>query len=145
MKKIPQSQIFDGKITGINHITLAVVDLEESFSFYKDLLGFRPLCKWPGGAYFLVGDLWFCLNKDETRKTEPCVDYTHLAFSISQDDFQGMVARLTAAGVVSFKDNKSEGDSFYFLDPNGHKLELHVGDWKSRLAAKRNDPLMHIY
>lgn len=31
----------------------------------------------------------------------------------------------------------SEGAIIYFLDPNGHKLEFHVGDWRSRLKAWR--------
>ncbi|HEX5514181.1 MAG TPA: glutathione transferase, partial [Gammaproteobacteria bacterium] len=39
-----------------------------------------------------------------------------------------------------WKDNKSEGDSLYFLDPDGHKLEIHVGDLESRLAALREKP-----
>lgn len=39
-----------------------------------------------------------------------------------------------------WKDNKSEGQSFYFLDPDGHKLELHVGDLASRLAQCREKP-----
>lgn len=39
-----------------------------------------------------------------------------------------------------WKDNKSEGQSFYFLDPDGHKLELHVGDLVSRLAQCREKP-----
>ncbi|WP_159065009.1 hypothetical protein [Thaumasiovibrio subtropicus] len=30
--------------------------------------------------------------------------------------------------------NRSEGQSLYLLDPDGHKLELHVGDLNSRLA-----------
>ena len=41
---------------------------------------------------------------------------------------------------MSFKENHSEGESFYFLDPDGHKLEIHVGDWQSRLTTKRQNP-----
>ncbi|KJV57052.1 VOC family protein [Orientia tsutsugamushi] len=43
-------------ITNINYITLAVTDIHRSFSFYKDVLGFKPLVKWDQGAYFLIGD-----------------------------------------------------------------------------------------
>lgn len=118
----------DFMITGINHITLAVRDVERAFHFYRELLGFKPLCKWPRGAYFLVGDTWFCLNEDAQRN--PSTDYTHVAFSVEQKDFAAMVKRLEDAGIESFKKNSSEGDSFYFTDPDGHKLEIHVGNWK---------------
>jgi catechol 2,3-dioxygenase-like lactoylglutathione lyase family enzyme len=37
-------------ITGLNHITLAVKNIESSFSFYRDVLGFTPLCKWEGSV-----------------------------------------------------------------------------------------------
>lgn len=124
-------------ITGINHITFAVTDLERSFSFYKDLLGLIPLCKWDKGAYFLVGDFWFCLNLDPQRAPTPC--YTHVAFTVKQEDFGKMCSQLNQANVPSFKDNTSPGESFYFLDPDGHKLELHVGTWQSRLAAKKRN------
>lgn len=33
-------------IIGMNHITLAVLDIERSFVFYRDLLGLKPLAKW---------------------------------------------------------------------------------------------------
>ncbi len=38
------------------------------------------------------------------------------------------------------QDNSSEGDSLYILDPDGHKLELHVGDLESRLASMKAEP-----
>lgn len=41
--------------------------------------------------------------------------------------------------VVIFKDNTSPGQSLYFLDPDGHKLEIHVGDAMSRITAKKAD------
>jgi catechol 2,3-dioxygenase-like lactoylglutathione lyase family enzyme len=127
-------------ITGLNHINLAVNDLEASFQFYKEVLGFNPLCKWPDGAYFLVGDLWFCLAKDVNRSSTPSPCYTHYAFSVDQVGFHELESRLQKANVVTWKDNKSEGDSLYFLDPNGHKLEIHVGSWQTRLDHKKKNP-----
>ncbi|MWL73344.1 glutathione transferase, partial [Escherichia coli] len=65
---------------------------------------------------------------------------THYAFSVAPEHFDTLVQTLTAANVTVWKDNKSEGASFYFLDPDGHKLELHVGDLAARLAACREKP-----
>lgn len=81
-------------ITGLNHITLAVKNIEASFAFYRDVLGFIPLCKWEGSAYFLVGDptqlgaLWFCLDRDANRQETTCS--THYAFSVLPEDFTAM-------------------------------------------------------
>lgn len=124
-------------ITSFNHLTLAIKDIHKSFAFYKEVLGFKPLCKWDKGAYFLVGDLWFCLNVDQRRMLNPC--YTHYAFTIAPESFALMQQRLMNYGVQVFKDNTSPGESFYFLDPDGHKLELHVGNWQSRVVAKKEN------
>jgi catechol 2,3-dioxygenase-like lactoylglutathione lyase family enzyme len=127
-------------LTGLNHLTLAVADLERSFAFYKDLLGFRPAAIWNTGAYLSLGELWLCLSLDGKRAASPAPCYTHYAFDIAQDAFPGFRARLLEAGVVEWRQNKSEGDSFYFLDPDGHQLEAHVGDLASRLATCREAP-----
>jgi catechol 2,3-dioxygenase-like lactoylglutathione lyase family enzyme len=51
-------------IKGINHITLSVKNVDQSFEFYTHVLGFKPVAKWLKGAYLLAGDLWFCLFLD---------------------------------------------------------------------------------
>jgi catechol 2,3-dioxygenase-like lactoylglutathione lyase family enzyme len=125
-------------IIGMNHITLAVKDIDVAFSFYYNVLGLRPLCKWDKGAYFLIDDFWFCLNVDEKREPTPC--YTHYAFSVTSENFEPISQKIIQSGATVFKENTSPGESMYFLDPDGHKLEIHVGNWESRIKAKKENP-----
>jgi catechol 2,3-dioxygenase-like lactoylglutathione lyase family enzyme len=127
-------------LTGLNHLTLAVADLDRSFSFYKDLLGFKPAAIWNTGAYLSLGGLWLCLSLDGRRGAGAEPDYTHVAFDITQEAFPAFRTRLLDAGVAEWRQNTSEGDSFYFLDPDGHQLEAHVGNLQSRLATCRETP-----
>jgi catechol 2,3-dioxygenase-like lactoylglutathione lyase family enzyme len=127
-------------LTGLNHLTLAVSDLNRSLMFYRDVLQLRVEATWDAGAYLSLSGLWLCLSLDPLRKSEPNPDYTHYAFSLSAADFPLFVQRLKSANVAQWRDNRSEGASFYFLDRDGHKLEVHVGDLASRLAACRQKP-----
>lgn len=122
----------------LNHITLSVSDLERSLRFYVDCLDGTLRAKWDTGAYLEFGSLWFCLSVGSD--VMPAKDYSHLAFSISEASFANAVAKLTQFGVESWQENRSEGSSYYFLDPDGHKLELHLGDLESRLDAMRASP-----
>ncbi len=119
-------------LTGLNHITIATSDLEKSFQFYTDILGMKPHARWQKGAYLALGELWFCLNVDESY---PAQDYTHIAFSIASDDFQSLRLSLLQNDVKEWQQNHSEGDSLYLLDPDGHKLEIHIGDMQSRISS----------
>lgn len=123
-------------LKNLNHITFAVKDIEPSFYFYHEILGMTPKAKWEKGAYFTVGNLWFCLNVDNSS---PAKDLTHTAFSVDQEAFTEMKKRLQEYKVKEWKENSSEGDSFYFCDPDGHKLEIHVGDINSRLSSMRSE------
>lgn len=124
-------------ITGINHITIAVSDLERSLDFYINTLGCKGHIKWDEGAYLTIGDLWLCLSCDE-----PCLkdDYSHIAFDISPTDYEAFCSGIESRGIKQWKENKSEGMSFYMLDPDGHKLEIHVGDLNTRLEAIKHKP-----
>ncbi len=119
-------------IRGLNHITLATVDLPRALAFYTGALGLTLEYRWENGAYLSAGDLWLCLSVD--GHVDRVTDYTHIAFDVSADEFTSICARLAAHGATQWKENRSEGDSFYFSDPDGHRLELHVGDLASRLA-----------
>ena len=120
-------------VSGVNHVTLAVTDLDRSVAFYRDRLGARPRCLWSRGAYVELGALWLCLEK--TGDVTPRDDDSHIAFTVAAEDFDVAVARLGDAAL--WKENRSEGRSLYFLDPDGHKLELHVGGLAERLAHFR--------
>lgn len=70
----------------------------------------------------------------------PAQDYSHLAFDIAEQDFPAFTTKLRLAGVKEWKQNKSEGQSWYFLDPDGHQLEIHCGDLQSRLDSLKKTP-----
>ncbi|MGY5958605.1 FosA family fosfomycin resistance glutathione transferase [Kosakonia sp. BK9b] len=129
-------------LTSLNHLTLAVSELARSVEFYHQLLGLKLHARWDNGAYLSCGGLWLCLSVDVQRTpvSPQHSDYTHYAFSVDESDFTAFVDRLEQAGVANWKVNKSEGHSWYFLDPDGHKLEAHVGNLAQRLAACREKP-----
>ena len=125
------------KIKGINHITIAVKNIEESFAFYTELLGLKKVMQSRTSAYLEAGDHWIALVRDdEMTQTK---NYSHIAFSVAKDDYELLVQLLKNNSVLEWRENTTEGDSFYFLDPSGNKLELHVGDLKTRITdGKQN-------
>jgi len=127
-------------LNGFNHLTLAVTDLPRSLDFYSRVLNFRLAATWDAGAYLTLGELWLCLSLGKGSDAQDSSTYTHYAFSIQQSDFQAFRQRLRDSGVTEWQPNRSEGDSFYFLDPDGHQLEAHVGSLSSRLAECRAKP-----
>ena len=121
-------------LQGINHITIAVSDLARSIYFYQKQLGMTLKAQWPSGAYLCLAGQWICLSLDDVC---PSKDYSHIAFDIAKEDFQPFCDQLVAQDVALWKQNKSEGQSLYLLDPDGYKLEIHVGDLASRLQAMK--------
>jgi hypothetical protein len=95
---------------------------------------------WRRGAYLRAGSMWLCLSLDPAACGGADRDYTHIAFTFSAVELGTFRARLLAAGGAEWKTNSSEGESVYFLDPDGHRLEAHVGNLESRLASLREEP-----
>jgi len=128
-------------IRGVNHITLSVCDLEQTFDFYKNVLGFRPLARRRGkSAYFLADTTWVALVLDSSRTSTSPEQYAHIAFTVAADEFEKFANRIASSGARIWQENSSPGESLYFLDPSGNKLEIHASDWQSRIKWLRETP-----
>lgn len=126
-------------VGGINHITLAVHDVEASVGFYTQVLGCGLLAKWPEGAYLLAGGTWVALVAGRHHPEHPD-DYSHLAFDVTPDEFAATADAIRAAGCEVWQDNWTEGDSLYFRDPSGHRMEIHATTLLQRLSSAEAAP-----
>ena len=122
-------------ITGLNHLTLAVSDLGRSVAFYSELLGFSIRMRSPSSAYLEAGTLWLALVLDAEVRRGPLPEYSHIAFSVVASELLPLADRLTKAGVSRWQE-ADDSDSFYFVDPDGHKLELYSGTLHDSLQSR---------
>ncbi len=126
-------------IRGINHVTFSVSDLDASAAFYESVFGSAPMLRTERVAYFEVGGLWLALNlQTGVPCSETTQSYTHVAFTLDVGDFERMARHLEHLGVPlrpSREREQGEGQSLYFADPDGHLLEFHTGDLKTRLYS----------
>ncbi|MCE0498090.1 MAG: VOC family protein [Methylacidiphilales bacterium] len=128
-------------ISGISHVTFAVSDLDRSLHFYSAVVGLQPLVRWKEGAYLSAGDLWVSLILDKAAgEATNNSSYTHAAFAVPPEQFTALRDRLVAHDAEEWQPNSSPGESFYFLDPDGHKLEIHARTLADRLAWLRENP-----
>lgn len=125
------------EIRGLNHITFSVEDMDRSVKFYAQVVGARLLCRLEHTAYFDLAGIWLALNQGTST---PPTDYTHIAFSIQEDQFDAWRRHLAEQGITlepHRRRHPGEGKSLYFRDPDGHLLELHTKTRKDRVDYYR--------
>ncbi|WP_342554007.1 metallothiol transferase FosB [Paenibacillus sp. FSL R7-0652] len=136
-------------IQGINHLCFSVSNLERSITFFEQALGARIQVKGRKLAYFELAGLWIALNQEDVLRNYTERTYTHIAFTVKEEEFDASVEQLRAAGadiIPGRARDERDGRSVYFTDPDGHLFELHTGSLKQRLTYYREDkPHMTFY
>ncbi len=132
-------------IQNINHLLFSVSNLEESITFYENVFDAKLLVKGKNTAYFDVNGLWLALNVEkDIPRNEIRHSYTHIAFTISEDDFDKMYNKLVQLKVNildSRQRDEKDKKSIYFTDPDGHKFEFHTGTLQDRLDYYKKEKL----
>jgi metallothiol transferase len=124
-------------IKALNHFLFSVSNLENSIEFYKNVFDAKLLVKGRSTAYFDLDGIWLALNLEkDIPRNEINQSYTHIAFSIEEDEFNKMYKKLRRLNVNIFPGRLRDGKdkkSIYFTDLDGHKFEFHTGTLQDRL------------
>lgn len=128
-------------IEGISHLTFVVKDLDRASTFFRIIFDAQEIYSSENNTFsvarekfFLIGGQWIAIMEGDPL---PGRTYNHVAFKISEEQFEVYESRVRATG-VDFKPPrprlKGEGRSLYFYDFDNHLFELHTGTLSERLA-----------
>jgi len=115
----------------LNHTIVWCRDQEKSASFLTEILGLPPPRRFMG---FLVVDLANEVSVDYLPAEAEPIALQHLAFLVSEEEFDGALARARERTSEIWADPAKRqpgrinrhfgGRGFYFDDPNGHLFEI---------------------
>jgi catechol 2,3-dioxygenase-like lactoylglutathione lyase family enzyme len=118
----------------LSHVVLEATNLERTKRFYSEALGLRPVGEDHNETFFefpnhqLLGIKPVATLSDRTKRHGRAV---HVAFNVSQDDFDRMLELIPALGGANQGDSRAEDGlrapgerSVYFSDPDTNKLQI---------------------
>jgi catechol 2,3-dioxygenase-like lactoylglutathione lyase family enzyme len=120
------------QLDGIDHVALAVSDVEQSAQWYIDVLGFerRYDGMWEGIPTFIGKEntaiALFPMRNGHSKSPARSsgIRMLHLAFRANRENFLGAQQELKKRGIeFEFQDHEIS-HSIYFRDPDGHHLEI---------------------
>jgi catechol 2,3-dioxygenase-like lactoylglutathione lyase family enzyme len=112
---------------GLDHVAIAVADLDRSENFYRDVLGLeRVHAEWDPPRVLASGGSGMALfpagMHDDEVVGAPGI--LHFAFRVDRDAFEAAQSELSERGIEFRVSDHGAAHSIYFDDPDGHRLEL---------------------
>ena len=119
----PAAAVAQGRT--INHVSMAVTDVEKAAAFYKGLLGLKEVSRpGNGGINLGLGSGFLGLYKLPNPGT-----VNHFCIGVDDFDPDAMAERLKQQGIQATVDRNpanrtSGGDQLYFTDPDKTRVQL---------------------
>lgn len=134
------------EIKELGHVVLFVSNLQKSADFYKEILGFKEIVRYPGASLFSSGRTHHELllievggMPERSYERKPGLYHIGLKIGDGRESARAVYRELEQKGVqiVGTADHTIT-HSIYILDPDGNELELYadVSDvWKENPLA----------
>jgi catechol 2,3-dioxygenase-like lactoylglutathione lyase family enzyme len=120
--------VVDGRfaIDGLDHVAIEVSDLDASERWYSEVLGLeRAHPEWdPPRVMAASGTGVALFPVDDGEEVAEPPHMHHIAFRVGREAFDAAREDLAAKGVELRESDHGSARSFYFRDPDGHRLEL---------------------
>lgn len=118
--------------SGLDHVAIAVTDLERSRRFYEGVLGFeRDHPEWDVPVVLGVNGTGLALFDRDLHPSStpddvepPALRILHIAFRLDCAGFDEARAALSEEGVEHSFSDHTISRSLYLADPDGHRIEL---------------------
>jgi catechol 2,3-dioxygenase-like lactoylglutathione lyase family enzyme len=121
---------------GLDHVAIAVADVERSQDFYETVLGLErvheewevPVVLAANGSGIALFDRALHPSSTPDDVEPPAVRILHIAFRLPRDGFDEARVSLREHGIETRLSDHGISHSLYFEDPDGHQIELTTYD-----------------
>ena len=114
---------------GLDHVAIAVEDVDRAARFYADVLGFeRAHEAWDVPVVMAANGTGVAIFDKDLHPGDgdglPDVRILHIAFRVDKQGFERAREELAVQGLEPRFSDHGISHSIYFTDPDGHQLEL---------------------
>ena len=116
----------------LNHLIVWCSDKQRGADHLTDILGLSPPTDF--GGHFLLVDMGNGVSLDYATWNDGTPPLQHLAFLVTDDEFDAAFGRITTKGIEYWADPSRRtpgeinthdgGRGVYWVDPDGHLLEM---------------------